>query len=223
MTNEIIFIFHSGVIALSALVALSLGPLALSAFVCIQCLLANIFVIKQINLFGFNATCSDVFTIGATFGLNLLQEYYGKETAKRTIWINFFLLIFYTIVSQIHLYYTPSLYDTTQTHFQPLLMLMPRIVIASFLVYLTSQMCDYAVYGFLKRLLVDRYLLTRNYLSIAFCQLVDTVLFSLLGLYGIVHNIGEVIVVSYAIKLLSLILMVPFMVFSLRIIKKEKS
>src|SRR5229473_6185965 len=114
--NELIFALHTVIIALFALGALALGQGALVAFVCIQCILANLFVVKQITLFGFTATCADAFTVGATIGLNMLQEYFGKAIAKRTIWINFFLLIFYAIVSQVHLIYVPHAADTMHLH-----------------------------------------------------------------------------------------------------------
>src|SRR5439155_22211216 len=97
---------------------------ALVAFVCICCILANLFVLKQTTLFGFNATCSDTFTIGATLGLNLLQEYFGRYMSRIAIGINFFFLIFYTIMSQIQLAYAPSLFDSMQPHYMPLLQFM---------------------------------------------------------------------------------------------------
>ncbi len=215
--NELIFIFHTVIIATFALGALALGRSALVAFVCTQCILANLFVVKQITLFGLTATCADAFTVGATIGLNLLQEYFGKEIAKKTIWINFFLLIFYAIVSQIHLIYIPHSADIMHLHFMPLLNLMPRIVIASFSVYLISQMADFYLYGFLKKTFQDRYIIVRNYASIAFCQLLDTILFSFLGLYGIIDNIWEVITISYLIKLASIIIATPFVGFSRRV------
>jgi uncharacterized integral membrane protein (TIGR00697 family) len=214
MLNELIFITHSTAIAVSSLIALYLGSGALVAFVCACCILANLFVIKQVTLFGLAATCSDAFTIGATLGLNLLQEYFGKSMARKAIWINFFLLVFYGIVSQIHLWYSPSTLDNTQEHFVPILGLMPRIVIASFSVYFFVQMLDYALYGFLKRTFNDKHLVFRNYFSIALCQLIDTILFSFLGLYGIVENIIHIIIISYSIKLLSIILATPFVLFS---------
>src|SRR5438445_7307857 len=173
--NELIFILHTLIIAAFALGALALGPSALVAFVCIQCMLANLFVIKQTTLFGLTATFADAFTVGATIGLNLLQEYFGKEIAKKTIWINFFLLIFYAIISQIHLIYIPHSTDTTHLYFMPLLNLMPRIVVASFSVYFISQMADYYLYSFLKKAFHHKYIIIRNYASIAFCQLLDTV------------------------------------------------
>src|SRR5260221_7331369 len=140
-------------------------------------MLANLFVIKQITLLGLIATSSDAFTIGATLGLNLLQEYFGKSITKKTIWINFFLLIFYAIVSQIHLWYIPHSVDITQQHFVALLQFMPRIVVASFSVYLISQLADYYLYGFLKKSCAEKYIIFRNYTSIAICQLIDTILF----------------------------------------------
>ena len=215
--NELIFIFHTLIIAAFSLGALALGRSALVAFVCSQCILANLFVVKQITLFGLTATCADAFTVGATIGLNLLQEYFGKEIAKKTIWINFFLLVFYAIISQIHLIYIPHSADTMHLHFMPLLNLMPRIVVASFSVYFVSQMADYYLYGFLKKIFHDRYIIARNYASIAFCQLLDTVLFSFLGLYGIIDNIWEVIIISYLIKLVSIIIATPFVGFSRKV------
>jgi queuosine precursor transporter len=212
--NELIFILHTIIIASFALGSLALGQWALVTFVCIQCLLANLFVIKQITIFGLTATCTDAFTVGATLGLNMLQEYFGKNIAKKTIWINFFLLIFYAIVSQIHLIYIPNAADTTHLAFIPILYLMPRIVIASFSVYLLTQMIDFYLYSMLKETFKDNYLIVRNYASIAFCQLLDTVLFSFLGLYGIIDDIWQVIIVSYLIKLTSIIIATPFIGFS---------
>jgi len=221
MFNELLFVAHSIIISLFALGALALGPYALAAFVCVQCLLANLFVIKQITLFGFNATATDAFTIGAVLGLNLLQEYYGRAITRKTIWINFFLLVFYAIVSQIHVLYTPSSCDFAQPLFANLLTFMPRIVIASFTVYLISQMADYALYGFLKRTWKNKWLIVRNYTSITITQLLDTVLFSFLGLYDIIEHVWEVIAISYSIKLVAIIIATPFVGLSRYIFKKD--
>ncbi|HSC24732.1 MAG TPA: queuosine precursor transporter [Candidatus Babeliales bacterium] len=215
--NELIFVAHAIIVAGTALGALVLGPSALVAFVCTCCVLANLFVLKQITLFGFAATCADAFTIGATIGLNLLQEYFGASHAKRAIVINFFILIFYAIVSQIHLIYIPSSSDEMHFHFMPLLNFMPRIIIASLFVYYISQLADYYFYGLLKRIFHHTHIIFRNYVSIALCQLLDTILFSFLGLYGIINNIGEIIIISYLIKLISIFIAIPFVAFSRKI------
>jgi len=212
--NELIFICHIIIVSLSTLVALRLGAHALVAFICLQCVLANLFVTKQITLLGLTATAADAFTIGAVLGLNLLQEYYGAAIARRAIWINFFLLLFYALIGYIHLSYLPSNADTMHPHFMAILSVMPRIVIASFTVYLIAQYCDYLLYGFLKRILHNRLLVARNYASIMITQLLDTVLFSFLGLYGLVDNIWHIIIVSYTVKLCAIVIATPFIALS---------
>jgi len=214
MANESLFIIQSLILAFSSLIALRLGSAALVALVCVQCILANLFVLKQISLCGLNATGADAFTIGATLCLNLLQEYYGKAIARKTIFINFSLLVFYAVVSQLHLWYTPSMFDTMQPHFQPLLMVMPRIVIASFSVFLISQWIDYALYGWLRERWKSRWLVVRNYSSLLISQGIDTALFSFFGLYGLVENLGQIIVVSYTIKVFAICIAVPFIGFA---------
>lgn len=223
MTNELLFIFHSIFIGTSAIAALALGKEALVTFVVIQCLLANFFVIKQISLFGFNATCSDVYTIGATIGLNLLQEYFGRSITKKTITINFCILLFYTIVSQLHLSYIPSTFDETQIHYSALLTIAPRILIASFSVFFFVQLLDYQIYGFLRYYFNNRFLLIRNYASIIICQGIDTILFSILGLYGVLDNLGEIIMVSYTIKLGSIVIATPIVLAARAVYKKTGS
>lgn len=217
MINELLFFLLALCIGISSLWALYLGKEALIAFICIQCILANLFVIKQITLFGLTATPADAYSIGVVLGLNLLQEYFGKEITKKAITINFFFLVLYVIVSQLHLLFVPTVYDTTQEHFMALLGLMPRIVIASLTTYFIVQQIDCALYGLLKNWYQERHLVARNYVSILLCQLIDTVLFSYLGLYGVVENIGQIIIVSYAIKLVAAALATPWIYFSKRL------
>lgn len=214
MTNELIFLIQIITIVSFSLGALKFGKEALVTFVCICCILANLFVLKQTTLFGFNATCSDAFTIGATLGLNLLQEYFGRYISRITIGINFFFLIFYAIMSQIQLAYVPSMFDSMQQHYLPLMQLMPRIMIASITVYLIAQIADYFIYGLLKKYWHHRLLITRNYISIIISQFIDTVLFTFLGLYGIVENLWEIIFISYCIKLVAIFIATPFVGFS---------
>src|SRR5579885_1428290 len=214
MINELIFITHSLIISIFALIALRLGKEALIGFISVTCILANLFVIKQTTLCTLTATCSDAYSIGAVLGLNLLQEYYGRDIGKKAIWISFFLLIFYGIVTQIHLAYIPSNCDLAQHSYAAILEMMPRIVIASFSVYLFVQHIDSWLYAWLKQRLGSRYLVIRNYLSIGICQWLDTALFSLLGLYGLVENIWHVIAISYAVKLIAIVLATPCIALS---------
>lgn len=207
--NEIIFLIHLLCIGVATLASIHFGLPGLVSFLCAQAILANLFVIKQISLLGLNATASDVYIVGSVLTLNLIQEFYGKVEARKAIWISFALLVFYTIVSQIHLAYLPSNTDFSQDAYHAILSFMPRITIASMVTYLIVQYFDTYFYGLLKTITRGHYLTARNMLSIGVSQILDTVLFSILGLYGIVDNIAQIMLVSFSIKMIAMLALVP--------------
>ena len=209
--NEIVFLIHVLVITICTIAATKIGKEALISVIALFSVLANLFVLKQITLFGLYPTASDAFSVGAIVGLNFLQEYFGKSITKKAIWICFFSLILYTIFSQIHLAYTPSSYDFSSIHYNALLQFMPRIAIASISVTLFVQSLDRIFFGFLKKKLQGKYFLMRSLIYIVISQLIDTILVSFAGLYGIVSNIGNIIIVSTIIKLATIAIMVPVM------------
>ena len=137
--NEILFFLHIITVIAFVLGSLAIGRNALIACICLQAVLANLFVVQQITLFGLNVTSSDVFAVGGVLGLNLLQEYYGKQIVKKTIWISFFIMLFYLAMSQFQILYTPNSFDQTHLMFVGILRFMPRIIIASLIVYLIVQ------------------------------------------------------------------------------------
>ena len=120
MLNEFIFILHIISVTILGLIALRLGKSALISIIALQCIVANIFVTKQIMLFGFNVTGTDVFIIGAELSLNLLQEFYGMQAAKKAIKISFLMLLSFLVYSRFQLWYIPSQVDTMHSscHFK---------------------------------------------------------------------------------------------------------
>lgn len=213
MMNELILIGHTILVAASCLLALRLGKEALIAFVSLLCVSSNFFVIKQITICGLHTTAAEAYAVGALLGLHVLQEFYGKEITKKAVSISFFSLLLYAIVSQIHLLYTPSVFDTGNLHFCALLGSVPRLVIASLITFLIVQNLDRYLYGRLLNKFGHRHLLWRNYALLAFSQLLDTILFTLLALYGVVHNVLHVIIISFIIKLLTILLATPLVTF----------
>jgi uncharacterized integral membrane protein (TIGR00697 family) len=210
MINEFIFTIHCFLCVGASVSALFLGSYALCSLIAFQCVLSNLLVLKQAVFFGFTATCADPFTIGATIGLNLLQEFYGKLITKKAIIITFFLLLFYTIMTQIHVYYIPADVDIMQIHYQALFATTPRIACASLFTYTMVQWLDYVFYGFLKEWLHNRFMYLRTFVSLVICQAIDTVFFTFLGLGNIVEHPWDVIMVSYTIKLAAALLGILF-------------
>ncbi len=212
--NEWIFFCHVLLVIAFTFGCLRLGAPALIAFVALQGILANLFVVKQIDLFGFSVTCSDVFAIGGILSLNLLQEYYGQERAKQAVKISMVALLFFACMSQFHLFYEPTLLDRTHASFQAIFSSSLRILFASLFTFFLVQQFDVRFFSKLQGKLPFRIAL-----SLFSSQLLDTVLFSFLGLYGLVESIFDIILVSFLIKCLIILASAPFTAFSKRFVK----
>lgn len=204
--NELLFLIQILFIIGFALGALKLGKEALVAWVAIQALIANFFVLKQITLFGMDVTASDAFVIGSLLGLNFLQEYFSKEEANQATWICFFFMVFFVGVSQLHLLYQPSLHDTTQSAFVTLLSPSPRLLFASLSVFFIVQQMDIYFFAFLKKTLPHISFAYRAAIALVFSQFLDTLLFSFAGLYGVAASLISIIVMSFIVKLIVIFL-----------------
>lgn len=210
MFNEIVFFTHVIGITITILFVLKLGKEALISLLCLQGILANLFVVKQISLFSFHVTASDVFAVGGIFTLNLLQEYFGKQYARKAILINFILILFYLGMTQFHIAYSPSVFDTMHSHYHYIFQFMPRLITASIATYLIVQLTDTYLYQFLQTIFNGRNFALRSFISVSCSQFLDTILFSFLGLYGIVASITDIILVSFIIKMITISLVSSF-------------
>lgn len=219
--NHLLFIAHVIIISASTLLFGTLGKSALISFVSLLFVLANIFVIKQIYLLDYAVTTADAYIIGVSFGINLIQEVWGKKSAQKTILISFACSLFYLIMGYFQIWYIPAAHDTSHHHFTYLMSHTLRIIIASFISYLIVQYADTIMYGYLKKKADGKYFVLRNYISMFSSQLFDTIVFSFLGLYGIVHNISHVMVVSYGVKVAGILLTTPFIYYAKKIVKKS--
>lgn len=209
MFNNALFILSIFLITTSAWGFLRMGKSALISWFVFVNLIANIFVIKQIELFHFNATASDIFTVGGLFGLNLLQERYGSKAANQAIWASLGCQLFFIVISQIHLMYIPSELDKSQAIFEGLFSHSPRIIMASLFTAFIVQHFDSFFYGKLRQCFPKRSIIIISTFSIFISQLLDTGLFTVLGLYGIMPALLEIFIFSYLIKCFCIICL-PF-------------
>lgn len=207
MYNICIFLLHIATVSGSLLLALKIGRDALLTLTCIFAVLMNLLITKQIVLGRLTATATDAFMVGILIGLNLIQEYWGKEEAQWAIMLSFASTLTTTLFSLIHLLYLPAQTDIMHPHFAALFALSPRIVTASLISYILSTRCDTAVYAYLK--IPSQSL--RAFISGGTSQALDTVLFSLLGLYGVVPSIIPIIGISYSLKIITLLCMAPLL------------
>jgi uncharacterized integral membrane protein (TIGR00697 family) len=216
--NELIFFGHIFIVLSFIIGATYLGRGALISFIALQAVLANLLVVKQMSLFGFIVTCSDVFAVGGILSLNVLQEYFGRESAKEAAKVSFLALIFYAFMSQIHIQYLPSSSDATHGAFVSIFSTSTRLICASIATFYLVQQFDYRFFSLLKGNFPFRVVI-----SLCVSQLIDTILFSILGLYGMVESLFDIIILSFTIKCLVIAVSSPFTLCVKRFVRREIS
>jgi hypothetical protein len=117
-------------------------------------------------------------------------------------------------MAALHLLDAPAAVDVTQGAFQTILSSTPRIVFASVAVFYLVQQIDMRLFPLLRGSLAVRVMT-----SLVLSQGLDTVLFSFLGLYGLVDSLFDVIVVSFALKALLIAASAPFAALAKKMVK----
>jgi len=224
MKNELIFFLSIIISSIIIPISLKISKECLISLISLLWVLTNLFVIKEINLFGLIATASDSLSIAVSLSLNLLHEYEGRDIAKKAIYISLFCSLCYLIFSILHISYNPALRDVTSKSFNKILSPSFRIITASLYSYFISQLCDNYIYYYISNIIKLKNFIIKNYLSLIISQLIDTVVFSFLGLYKLnqafndINIIFQIILVSYIIKLITIALYIPFLFLSKKII-----
>jgi queuosine precursor transporter len=200
LSNELVLLLHASAIVGLVFLALKLGKSALICFIALCGILANLLVLKQVDLFGLHVTCTDVFMIGQLIGLNVLQEYYNAEDARDAISVTFFAALSSVVLGFLHLAYIPNAFDTTHNFYATIFMPVPRILLASILIDFLSAHIERIVYTKLSILFEKRFFGLRNIITMSISQTFDTVAFSYLGLYGLIESVPHIIISSLIIK-----------------------
>ena len=209
--NELYFLLQVIIVLLFSYGALRLGQGALTTAVTLQAIIANLFVLKQMTFLGFEVTCSDAFAVGSILSLNLLREYFGKPAATKAISICFFFMVFFVAVSQVQLLFVPSIHDTGQFAYAKLLTPAPRLLFASLAAFFIVQHFDVRCFGWISKLLPRSSFALRSSLSLTISQLLDTVLFGFMGLYGIVNSLADIILIGFFLKVCVIFTLGPLM------------
>ena len=227
MNNELLFIIQTVVGLAFTLIAFRMGRHWLYGYVGVCIVLANIFVTKQITLFGVAATGGNV-VYGAVFlATDLLAEHHGKKAAREAVYIGFFAAVFYMVMSQLILLFSPSADDWgASAGMTTIFSAAPSIVLASLTAYLVSQLHDVWAFHFIRQKTEGRLLWLRNNLSTWVSQLIDSILFSSLAFLILPRLISDsanalpsgivvqIVVSTYLLKILVAAIDTPFIYLS---------
>lgn len=216
--NAYVLFLHIFTVSGLTLFALRLGKEAMIAWVCLMATASNLFILKEIPIFGLKATCTDSLAVGYLLGLNLIQEFFGLKEARKTIWTVFFIVFAFFCLSFFQLTYMPVRDDASHAHYAFLLEPIPRIILASLGSFFFVQLIDLIVFGYLRKKMNGKYFPIRAFSSSLLCEAIDTIVFSYLALSGIYSALWELITISFALKVITLLISTPFLMLSKKVV-----
>lgn len=186
MINELLWILTL-IISLSMVVlAYKLfGKTGLYAWTALAVILANIQVMKTVQIFGLVTALGTVIYSSLFLVTDILNENHSKKEAQKAVLIGFFVLIATTIIMQITIQFIPHESDFLSEHITAIFSVLPRIAFASLIAYLISQTYDVWLFAKLKKKHKTKKLWLRNNLSTITSQLLDNTIFTLIAFSGV--------------------------------------
>ncbi len=129
----------------------------LFAWVAVAIIIANIQVLKQITIFGINATLGNIIYASSYIATDILSEFYGKKTSKKAVYIGFISFIIFAVLTNAQVHFISN---RTQENFKSLENIfssIPALLLASLVAYLVSQLNDVYLYQFIKKNFLNFY------------------------------------------------------------------
>lgn len=189
------------------------GKTGLFVWVAIGTIIANIQVIKTVELFSVSATLGNVMFASIYLATDILNDIYGRKQAKKAVWLGFSSVIVMVILLQCSLMFIPAQEDISQKALDTIFGIVPRIAIGSIIAYIIGQHLDVYLFTLIKKTFSsDKTFYVRAYGSTAISSIIDTALFVIIAFYGNLPNyvIVEIFLTTYFLKLLTTVTNVPF-------------
>ncbi|MCI3143807.1 queuosine precursor transporter [Staphylococcus hominis] len=189
------------------------GKQGLIAWVAIGTIIANIQVIKTVDIFGISATLGNVMFASIYLATDILNDIYGRKVAKRAVWLGFSSTLVMIIVMQMSLHFIPAPEDVSQKALSTIFDLVPRIALGSIIAYIIGQHVDVFIFSMIKKVFQsDKTFIIRAYGSTVLSSIIDTALFVTIAFIGTLPAsvVFEIFITTYVLKLVSTIFNVPF-------------
>ena len=200
------------------------GKNGLYATIVMSIIVANIQVIKLVDIAGITVTLGNILYGSIFLSTDMLSEFYGKKAAKKGVWLGFFTIIVATAYMQIALAFKPAADDFVQPHLIGIFSFLPRIVFASLIAYIISQHHDVWAYNFWKKKTKGKLLWVRNNASTLISQLIDSVIFSFIAFWGVfpMHIFIQILITTYVFKMIVAMIDTPFLYYAKYILGKKQ-
>ena len=122
------------------------GQTGIYAWLVLEAIAANIEVLILVNAFGMEQTLGNVLFASSFLATDILSEIYGKKEASKAVWVGITSLIIFVVISVSWQFFTVSENDFCSKSIREVFAVTPRIMAASLLGYLVSELYDVWVY-----------------------------------------------------------------------------
>lgn len=201
------------------------GRIGLFISVILSLIIANIQVVKLIDLFGLTTTLGNIVYASAFLATDILSELYSKKEAYKAVLLGFIALVIITLYMQIALLYVPAIDDVAQIHLEELFAFFPRITLASLCAYLSSQTIDVTLYHMFYHITKGNLLWFRNTASTLMSQFADTVIFTVVAFLHVYPTeiLIELILTTYIFKAIIACADTPFIYCARYLARKRQA
>lgn len=231
MPNELLLICSLAVIFGGTIFAyVFFGKVGLYIMTVISTVISNIECLIMINAFGMEQTLGNVFFAATFLITDILSENHSKKDADRAVWLGIFTSIFFILISQSWMLYTPSSEDWVMPSVKTIFSNTPRMMFSSLVVYAVSQFLDVRLYHFWWRITKNmcgdekKFLWVRNNGSTLISQLINTILFTACAFAGTYsfQTLLSIMLSSYVIFIFTSLCDTPVIYFARKLKQSNK-
>lgn len=220
--NFILLLVQIFIISWITLLCLKIGEKAINAWLCVVAIAMNLLILKEIRLCGFHVTAVESLGVSYILGLNLMQEYYGKTSARTHVMIAAICTFGFVILQQLHMVFEPDGFDKTQVHYSAIFDVMPMLTSVSFISFIFIQILDIKFFSWLQQKIGAKKLTLRIIISLMMSQTIDTLVFyGLLSFAHIWSNVFHIIIFTLIIKFIVIFLIAPYTGLARLFVSKE--
>jgi len=169
---------------------------------------ATVTATKVVHL-GLNFPFSNiVFSIFTYPIVDCICELWGKKTAQQTVWLALASQLLLVFLLQLAINAPYASFWTHQSEFTSILATSSKVVSASLLAFLLSQILDIFIYQKIKNKTQGKYLWIRSNLSTIIGQIIDSSIFVSIVFFASDHK-AEILMGSICVKIIISVLMTP--------------
>lgn len=193
-----VFLLFVEVVVMFSILLLSkklFGKTGLFIWIAFATIMANIQVTKSVDLFGISAALGNVMFASTFLANDILNECYGKNEAKKGVYIGLFSVVMFIIATQITLAFQPNAIDMAHGPMKTLFGISLRVCLSSVLMYFIANLMSVLIYDKLKSKSNGKRMWLRNNLTTIFCNCLENFGFTFLAFVG-VYPILDVLMIA---------------------------